>query len=81
MPSGKLMPLDPEPDIRGTIIVSENGAGEDVRFAEPLSREELKGTPRCQLFRSHFASCRGAAAHRKPTPKVAEMADLKEGAD
>lgn len=57
---GHRMPIDPEPRMDGSLIVTEEVDGPTCRAA-PL---DFSG-PR---FLSHFATCPQAAQHRKPTP-------------
>lgn len=59
---GKLMPVDVEPDAaRGNVLVVDGKA--EVLAGDKLSDAFLA---RIQLHTSHFATCPGAAAHRKP---------------
>lgn len=61
-PSGKKNPLDAEPSPNGNIVASEGGKGMVVKGDQLLQLREA-GSP---LYLSHFASCSGAAQHRKP---------------
>lgn len=55
-PTGKSMPLDFEPAADGNIVLIDGLA----TAASPM--ELLSGKP---VFRSHFATCPNAQAHRK----------------
>jgi hypothetical protein len=63
---GKRMPVDAEPHPDGNVTTVPNGAGRGTLLAlvhppgqQPLDADE----PR---YRSHFATCPQAAAHRHP---------------
>lgn len=56
--SGRSMPLDPDPHPDGNVAINDEGQGVSVkpRYAA------VTGEP---VYRSHFASCPDAGAHRK----------------
>ncbi len=58
--NGSKIPLDPEPDFSGNIVV-ENGVATVISKADlgPLFGDDLP------LYTSHFATCPFAAKHRK----------------
>ncbi|QVL32326.1 hypothetical protein KIH39_26425 [Telmatocola sphagniphila] len=59
--SGRSMPLDTEPAATGNILLHPDGTCEVVPSAELEAKRNE--TP---LYLSHFATCPGAASHRKP---------------
>lgn len=63
MPSGKPMPLEPEPIAGGNIVLEEDGP-------RVLSADEI--SPGRVAFVSHFVSCPFADELRKPKTKAAE---------
>jgi hypothetical protein len=62
MPSGKHMPLDTTPSPDGNVCVHSDGVKAAVLTADELAQFPAD-LPR---FKSHFATCPGAAKHRKP---------------
>lgn len=60
-PAGKSMPLDADPHPDGNVSLTPGGAL--VLPADLVESGKKIGSKR---YRSHFASCPGAAAHRKP---------------
>lgn len=77
--SGRFMPLDASPHEDGDIIVRPDDAGGKV-FGYVLAKGQRGGyigdtegapipvRPDEPRYRSHFATCPDAAAHRKPKP-------------
>lgn len=63
-PAGRRIPLDPEPLASGVFQLNADGSCE-VLTAE--ARAEGEPVP---LYRSHFASCTFADAHRKRKAKT-----------
>jgi len=63
--SNKRMPLDPDPDPEGNVILLEGGTVRVLTAAALAIRHALPGGPG-PLYRSHFSSCVHAAQHRKP---------------
>lgn len=61
--AGRRMPLDKEPDAgRGNVRLRSDGT------ADVLGGDALTEASDCEeeLYTSHFATCPGAAGHRKP---------------
>lgn len=54
--SGRICPLDPEPHDDGNILV-DGGIARVVRASERANYQEL--------YKSHFATCPNAVAHRR----------------
>jgi hypothetical protein len=61
LPSGKLMPVDAEPDPRGTVAIHSDGVRAAVLTKE--EREDLP--PDTPLYLSHFVTCPQAEQHRR----------------
>jgi hypothetical protein len=70
--SRRRMPLDAEPVGDGTIVLVANGGLTPLaRVVRAENREEVEGEAAAlglgvEWFRSHFASCPNAGAHRRP---------------
>lgn len=60
--AGKRMPVDVAPSSEGTIRLTSDGK---TTWSRVLKGDELKGTSPLLLHRSHFATCRNAATHRR----------------
>lgn len=65
--TGRLMPLDAVPTDTGNVLIVDDIAGvyPDIDPALKLKR-----------YTPHFATCPGAAAHRKPRTKAAQSPGL-----
>lgn len=59
--TGKLMPIDADPNPRGNIVLNEDGK------AVVISKNLFEGgdSGRLVTYMSHFATCINARAHRK----------------
>ncbi len=60
--NGKRMPVDPEPILTGSLIVTEHAGQEPTCAPAPLVHSGPK-------YLSHFASCEFASRHRKSNRK------------
>jgi hypothetical protein len=60
--TGSRVPLDPEPDPAGTVVLVEHPGGGDVPLAMFVHTDaERLTTPPAHLFRRHASTCRGKA--------------------
>lgn len=64
--SGRALPLDPHPTVRGNVRVDEATGRATVLDAEAMRSNTLSATP-SPLYVAHFATCPDAATHRKGT--------------
>lgn len=61
-PGGKAMPLDLEPHPQGNVTLGEDGMAQVL--GDMLTRAAAANAG-VRLYRSHFATCLHAAAHRR----------------
>lgn len=61
-PTGKRMPLDPEPVVGGNIEIGDDGIARVFGKAEA----DVRAANGDLLHKSHFATCPTASQHRQP---------------
>ena len=67
-PTGRNIPLDPEPAAEGNIVLYDGDSPDAPKLAVVTHASQATGLPR---YRAHFASCPHADAHRRARNKGA----------